>query len=141
MTTYRTLVVDDTELIRRMLMQILRNSEFEVVGAAVDGSEAVELYGQLSPDLVLMDIMMPGIGGIEAVRKILEQDAAARIVMCSAFGEDAIVAEALEAGALDFIAKPFIADQVLTTLRALLNASAAGESDSEAPFPPDASCP
>ena len=120
MTTYRTLVVDDTELIRRMLMQILRNSEFEVVGAAVDGSEAVEMYGQLSPHLVLMDIMMPGIGGIEAVRRILEADPAACIVMCSAYGEEAVVAEALDAGAVDFIAKPFIADSVLNSLRTLL---------------------
>jgi len=117
MTTHRTLIVDDTALIRRMLAQILSGTEFEVVGVAADGREAVEKFSELSPDFVLMDVMMPGVSGIEAVRQIIAHDPIAQIVMCSAYGEESVVNEALNAGAIDFIQKPFIANDVLETLR------------------------
>lgn len=140
MTTFRTLVVDDTELIRRMLVQILRGSEFEVAGTAVDGSQAIESFAELSPDLVLMDIMMPGIGGIEATRQIIARDPAACIVMCSALGEDSVVSEALTAGAAGFITKPFIADSVLTSLRELFQ-ERRGSAGRGADLPPETQCP
>ena len=117
MTTHRTLIVDDTVLIRRMLAQILGGTEFEVIDVAADGQEAIEKFSELSPDFVLMDVMMPGISGIEAVRQIIAHDPTAQVVMCSAYGEESVVNEALNAGAIDFIQKPFIADDVLETLR------------------------
>ena len=117
MTTHRTLIVDDTELIRRMLAQILSGTEFEVVGVAADGREAVEKFSELSPEFVLMDVMMPGVSGIEAVRQITAYDPTAQVVICSAYGEESVVNEALNAGAIDFIQKPFVAGDVLETLR------------------------
>ena len=121
MTKIRTLIVDDTELIRSMLAQILGRTEFEVVGVAADGREAVEKYHELLPDLVLMDVMMPGVSGIEAVRQIVAHDPSATIVMCSAYGEESVMDETLDAGALAFIQKPFIADNVLETLRGIVH--------------------
>jgi len=120
MVAFRILVVDDTPFIRRMLRHILGESEFEVVGEAADAEEAVRKFDELCPDFVLMDIIMPGTSGIEAVRQILAKDPKVRIVMCSALGHESVVGEALAAGASDFIEKPFMPDQVLQTLRNLI---------------------
>jgi len=110
------LVVDDAAFMRRMLRDILSRNGLEVVGEAADGPSAVEQYAELQPDLVLMDITMPGMNGIEAVRQIVAGDPAARIVMCSAMGQQALVLESLEAGARDFIVKPFHPGKVIETV-------------------------
>ncbi|MGQ9518115.1 MAG: response regulator [Anaerolineae bacterium] len=117
MNRFRNLVVDDAVFIRRALAQILQASEFEIVGEAANGKEAVQEYRRLLPDVVLMDIMMPEMNGIEAVRQIKQEHPRAKIVMCSAFGQEKVIIEALSAGALDFIVKPFLPEKVLATLR------------------------
>ena len=109
----RVLLVDDTAFMRRMLREILAKQGYEVVGEARNGREAVEQYRQLHPDLVIMDITMPEMDGIAAVREIVSLDPAARIVMCSALGQDEPIIEALEQGASDFILKPFMPEKVL----------------------------
>lgn len=116
----RVLVVDDAAFMRRMLRDILTSNGLEVVGEAADGESAIDRYVELQPDLVLMDITMPGISGIEAVRRIVAADPAARIVMCSALGQQALVLESLEAGARDFIVKPFHPGKVMETINKVL---------------------
>lgn len=123
MNRFRTLVVDDAVFVRRAIAQILHPSEFEVVGEATNGREAVQEYRRLQPDVVLMDIMMPEMDGIEAVRQIKQEHPDARIVMCSALGQERVIIEALSAGALDFIVKPFLPDKVLATLRHVMRLS------------------
>lgn len=103
-----------------MIKDILKRNDFEVCGEAEDGRHAIELYKELSPDLVTMDITMPKLDGIAAVREIKKIDPAARIVMCSAMGQQAMVVEAIQAGALDFIVKPFQHDRVVEALRKAL---------------------
>ena len=112
----RILIVDDASFMRKMMGDILSKNGFEVVGEAGDGMEAVEKYEELKPDLVTMDITMPEMTGIEALKEILEEDPDAKIVMCSAMGQQAMVQEALDAGALEFIVKPFKPDRVLEAI-------------------------
>ncbi len=114
------LICDDAIFMRTMLADILRQASFEVVGEAATGEEAVELYRELKPDLVTMDIIMPGKGGIEAVREIMEISADAKILMCSAMGQQALVIEAIEAGARDFVVKPFQPSRVLEAVQRVL---------------------
>ena len=116
----RILVADDASFMRMMIREIVEDDGHEVVGEASDGSEAVEKYRELHPDIVTMDIVMPRRSGIDAVRGIIEVDPSARIVMCSALGQETLVSESLEAGACDFIVKPFKPDAVLATLREVL---------------------
>ncbi len=114
---HKVLVVDDAMFMRAMIRDILVNSgAYEVVGEAANGQEAVEQYRSLSPDLVTMDIVMPQMDGIEATREILKQSPKARVVMCSALGQEALVIESIAAGAKDFIVKPFSAEKVLKVL-------------------------
>jgi two-component system, chemotaxis family, chemotaxis protein CheY len=117
MNNIRTLIVDDASFIRKMLMQILKRSEFEVVGEAENADEAMLRYEELTPDLVIMDIMMPGTSGIEAVTELRRKHPDALIVMCSALGLESVMKQALDAGARDYIIKPFMPDQVLQKLR------------------------
>ena len=112
----RVLIADDASFMRQMIRDIIEPEGFEVVGEASDGMEVVEKYKKLRPDVVLMDIVMPKRSGIDAVRAIKAEDAGARVVMCSALGQDALVTEAIQAGARDFIVKPFKPDAVLATL-------------------------
>ena len=118
---HRVLIVDDAMFMRAMIRDILVNSgRYEVVGEATNGNESVERYGALKPDLVTMDIVMPDMSGIEAVRAICREDPAARILMCSAMGQQALVVEAIQAGAKDFVVKPFQASRVLEAVQRLL---------------------
>lgn len=110
------LIVDDAAFMRMMIKEILTKNGFEVVGEANDGQEAVEKYKELSPDLVTMDITMPEMDGIAALKEIRKLDANAKIIMCSAMGQQAMVIDAIQAGAKDFIVKPFQADRVIEAI-------------------------
>ncbi len=114
------LVCDDALFMRTMVKDILGQAGFTVVGEAENGQQAVEQYTKLRPDLVTMDIIMPEMGGIEAVKKIMEVDAQARILMCSAMGQQALVLEAIQAGAKDFVVKPFQPSRVLEAVQRVL---------------------
>ena len=116
----RVLVADDAAFMRQMIREILEAEGLEVVGEAVDGVEAIDQFAKLHPDLVTMDIVMPRRSGIVAVKGILELDPHARVVMCSALGQETLVMEALQAGARDFIVKPFKPDNVIATLTKVL---------------------
>ncbi|WP_110929533.1 response regulator [Bacillus massiliglaciei] len=113
----RVLIVDDAKFIRETIAQILQKAEFQIVGEAENGFEAISLYRTLKPDLVIMDITMPHMSGIDAVKEIKKEYPAARIIMCSAIGQQRMVIEALEAGARDFIIKPFDEIGVLESIR------------------------
>ncbi|MEZ5163964.1 MAG: response regulator [Fimbriimonadaceae bacterium] len=103
----RILITDDALFMRVTLKNILTQNGYEVVGEAQNGAEAVKLYGELKPDLVTMDITMPEMDGLEALKKIKESDPGATIVMCTAMGQKNMVVEAIQSGAKDFIVKPF----------------------------------
>ena len=113
----RVLVADDAMFMRMMLKDILTKHGFEVVAEAENGVQAVEKYKAVKPDLVTMDIVMPEMDGITAVKNILAFDPQAKIVMCTAMGQQALVIEAMGAGAKDFITKPFSPAKVVETLR------------------------
>jgi two-component system chemotaxis response regulator CheY len=106
---------------RMMIKDILKKGGFEVVGEAEDGLKAVEKYKELKPDLVTMDITMPEMDGIAAVKEIRKIDPNAVIVMCSAMGQQAMVIDAIQAGAKDFVVKPFQPDRVLEAIRKVLS--------------------
>jgi two-component system chemotaxis response regulator CheY len=114
------LVCDDAIFMRTMIGDILNQAGFEVVGEAESGLQAVQKYRELKPDLVTMDIVMPDMGGIEAVREICKQDPEAKILMCSAMGQQALVVEAIQAGAKDFVVKPFQPSRVLEAVQRVL---------------------
>jgi len=114
------LVCDDAVFMRTMISDILSQAGFEVVGEAESGLQAVEKYRMLKPDLVTMDIVMPDMGGIEAVREICKNDPEAKILMCSAMGQQALVVEAIQAGAKDFVVKPFQPSRVLEAVQRVL---------------------
>ena len=114
------LVCDDAVFMRTLLSDILSQSGFEVIGEAETGVQAIERYKQLRPDLVTMDIVMPDMGGIDAVREITKFDAEARILMCSAMGQQALVVEAIQAGAKDFVVKPFQPSRVIEAVQRVL---------------------
>jgi two-component system chemotaxis response regulator CheY len=116
----RTLVADDASFMREMIREIIEPEGFDVVAEAGDGTDAVDAFKEHSPDIITMDIVMPKKSGIEAVKEIIELDPGAKIVMCSALGQEALVMEALKAGASDFIVKPFKPDAVVVTLRKAL---------------------
>jgi two-component system chemotaxis response regulator CheY len=116
----RVLIADDASFMRQMIREIIEPEGFEVIGEATNGVEAVEQYQELHPDLVTMDIVMPKRSGIDAVKGILALDPGARVVMCSALGQESLVMEALQAGARDFIVKPFKPDSVIATLEKIL---------------------
>jgi two-component system chemotaxis response regulator CheY len=105
---------------RTMIGDILTQSGFEIVGEAETGVQAIDRYKQLQPDLVTMDIVMPDMGGIDAVREITKFDPEARILMCSAMGQQALVVEAIQAGARDFVVKPFQPSRVLEAVQRVL---------------------
>lgn len=116
----RVLIADDASFMRQMIREIIEPDGFEVVAEAGDGVEAAEQYEASQPDIVTMDIVMPKRSGIDAVKAILEVNPTACVVMCSALGQETLVMEALQAGAKDFIVKPFQPDSVLETLNKIV---------------------
>lgn len=117
----RILIVDDAAFMRMMIKDILVKNGFEVVGEAQDGVEAVEKYAELKPDLVTLDITRPEKDGLTALKEILSSDSDAKVIMCSAMGQQSMVIDAIQAGAKDFIVKPFQADRVLEAINKVLN--------------------
>ncbi|MDY4428046.1 MAG: response regulator [Lachnospiraceae bacterium] len=111
------LICDDAAFMRMMIKDILTKNGYNVAGEAENGVKAVEKYNELKPDLVLMDITMPEMDGIQALKKIKEADGSALVIMCSAMGQQAMVIESIQAGAKDFIVKPFQADRVIEAVK------------------------
>ena len=116
----KILIVDDAAFMRMMIKDILSKNGFEVVGEAENGARAIEKYKELIPDLVIMDITMPEVDGIQAVKEIKKVNADSKIIMCSAMGQQAMVIESIQAGAKDFIVKPFQADRVVEAVKKAL---------------------
>ncbi|MCX7695941.1 MAG: response regulator [Caloramator sp.] len=116
----KVLIVDDAAFMRMMLKDILTKNGYEVIGEAPNGAKAVEIYKTEKPDVVTMDITMPEMDGIQAVKEIKASDPNAKIIMCSAMGQQAMVMEAIKSGARDFIVKPFQPERVLEALKKVL---------------------
>jgi two-component system chemotaxis response regulator CheY len=114
------LVVDDAAFMRMMIKDVLSKNGYEILGEAENGQKAIEKYKELNPDLVIMDITMPEVDGIQAVKEIKKIDANAKIIMCSAMGQQAMVIESIQAGARDFIVKPFQADRVVEAVKKVI---------------------
>jgi two-component system chemotaxis response regulator CheY len=114
------LIVDDAAFMRMMIKDILTKNGFQVCGEAENGAVAIDVYSDLKPDLVVMDITMPEMDGIEAVKKIKAKDPYAKIIMCSAMGQQAMVIDAIQAGARDFIVKPFQPERVVEAVKKAL---------------------
>ena len=113
-------VCDDAAFMRMMIKDILSKNGYNIVGEAENGAKAVEKYAETKPDLVLMDITMPEMDGIQALKKIKESDPGAKIIMCSAMGQQAMVIESIQSGAKDFIVKPFQPDRVLEAVKKVI---------------------
>lgn len=111
------LICDDAAFMRMMIKNVLVKGGYNVVGEAENGAKAVEKYKELNPDLVLMDITMPEMDGIEALKEIKKIDGGAKVIMCSAMGQQAMVIESIQAGAKDFIVKPFQEDRVIEAVK------------------------
>lgn len=116
----RIFIVDDAKFMRMTLSNILTKANHEVVGEAENGKEAVGMFRELKPDLVLMDITMPEMSGLEAVKMIRSEFSDAKVIMCSAMGQQKMVVEAIETGAKDFIVKPFDESRVLEAINRVL---------------------
>ena len=114
------LIVDDAAFMRMMIKDVLGKNGYDVAGEAENGQKALEKYKELKPDLVLMDITMPEVDGITAMKNIRSEDSSAKVVMCSAMGQQAMVIEAIQAGAKDFIVKPFQAERVLEAVKKII---------------------
>ena len=114
------LIVDDAAFMRMMIKDILTKNGYNVAGEAENGLKAVEKFKEVNPDLVLMDITMPEMDGIQALKKIKESSPEAVVIMCSAMGQQAMVIESIQAGAKDFIVKPFQADRVLEAVKKVI---------------------
>ena len=116
----KILVVDDAAFMRKVIKDTLSKSGYTDLYEAVDGADAVEKYNEIQPDLVLMDITMPNMDGLEALKTIRSKDGNANVVMCSAMGQESMVIDAVRSGAKDFIVKPFKADRVLKTVTSIV---------------------
>ena len=115
------LITDDTAFMRMTLRNILSKNGFDIVGEAADGLQAIDKYKSEKPDLVTMDITMPNMDGITAIKEIMSFDAGAKIIVCSAMGQKTLVIEALNAGAKDFIVKPFQPDRIVDAIHKVLS--------------------
>ena len=121
MAKRRVLVVDDAVVMRMMIKDILAKNGYEIVGEAQNGADAVEKYKALRPDVVTMDMVMPGMDGVAAVRQIIADDPDAKIIMCTSMGQDALLQEAMEAGAKTRITKPFRPADILEVIGKVLD--------------------
>ncbi len=111
------MICDDAAFMRMMIKDILTKNGYNVAAEAENGAKAVEKYSEIKPDLVMMDITMPEMDGIQALKKIKEMDPKATVIMCSAMGQQAMVIESIQSGAKDFIVKPFQADRVIEAVK------------------------
>ena len=116
----KILLVDDAAFMRKVIKDTLSKAGYTDLHEAVDGADAVEKFNELKPDLVLMDITMPNMDGLEALKAIRAKDSGANVVMCSAMGQESMVMDAVRSGAKDFIVKPFKPDRVLKTVSTIL---------------------
>jgi len=116
----RVLIVDDAAFMRKLLRNILFNGGFDIAGEAENGKQAVEMYKQLKPDLVFLDIVMPGMNGIETLKAIKKMDPNAKVIMCTAIGQEKIVKTAIKLGADGYIVKPFQAQKVIEEAKRVL---------------------
>jgi two-component system, chemotaxis family, chemotaxis protein CheY len=116
----RILIVDDAAFMRMMIRDILSKNGYDVCGEANDGQQAIEKFKELKPDLITMDITMPEMDGIQALKEIKKIEPNAKVIMCSAMGQQAMVIDAIQAGAKDFIVKPFQADRVIEAIKKTL---------------------
>ena len=112
----RVLLVDDLSFMRMVQKDMLSGKGYDIVGEASDGLEAVEMFESLKPDIVLMDITMPNMNGLEAVKRIFADSPDAKIIICSAVGQQKLIMEAINSGIKDFIVKPFKADRLLSAM-------------------------
>lgn len=117
---HKIMLVDDAAFVRLALEKILSDNNYEVVAQAATGVEAIQMYKEVKPDLVIMDITMPEMSGIDAVRSIREFDPEAKIIMCSAMGQQSKILDAMTAGASDFIVKPYKEDRVISAVKKAL---------------------
>ncbi len=115
------MIVDDLTFIKLLLKDLIEKAGFRVVGEASDGEEAIDMYQVKKPDLVLLDITMPKMDGITALKKILALDPGAKIIMCSALGQQRLIVQAIQLGAKDFIVKPFRPDRVISSIKKALD--------------------
>lgn len=118
--TGRVLIVDDALFMRTMLKDIFLEAGWQVEAEADNGGQAVEEFRRLKPDLITMDIVMPEMGGIDALRRILKDDPQARVIVCSALGQKHLIMDAIQAGAKDFIVKPFRKQQVIDVVERVM---------------------
>ena len=115
------LIVDDLTFIKIVLRDIIEKAGFRVIGEASNGEQAIAMYQDTRPDVVLMDITMPGMDGLTALKKIREIDSAARVIICSALGQQQLIVQAIQLGAKDFIVKPFQPRRVIAALKKALD--------------------
>jgi len=117
---FKILIVDDAGFMRKMVQTHLSKAGYTDFIEGEDGQRAIDIYKEQKPDLIIMDITMPNVDGIEALRQIKAFDSDAKIIMCSAMGQEAMVMEAIKLGALDFIVKPFKAERIIQTVNKIL---------------------
>ncbi len=115
--TIKVLTVDDSNFMRNIIKKALEKEEFKIVAEASSGEKAIELYQELDPDIVTMDLTMPGIGGLKALKKLKEFDPDVRVIICSAMSQEPLVIEAMRSGAKEFIVKPFSEDRIIRAAR------------------------
>lgn len=116
----KILVVDDAAFMRMMVKDTLTKGGYDDLYEAVDGADAVEKFKEIGPDLVIMDITMPNMDGLEALKEIKQIDGSANVVMCSAMGQESMVIDAIKSGAKDFIVKPFKPDRIIKTVSSIV---------------------
>ncbi len=116
MEPIKIILVDDLSFMRDAIRQILENSNMSVLGEAENGLEAVKMYMELEPDIVLMDITMPVMDGLESLKRIRQYDPGAKVIMCSALGQQKYIIKAIQFGARDFILKPFLPERILSSV-------------------------
>lgn len=118
---HKILIVDDAAFMRMMIKDILMKNGFEIAGEAGSGVEAIEKFRETSPDLTMLDITMPEMDGITALKEMKKYDSEAKVIMCSAMGQQTMVIDAIQAGAKDFVVKPFQADRVIEAIKKVLD--------------------